>query len=124
MDKQGASRKKEIYGIWKKAQTTWKDYRNIVRVCRDITMKIKAHPELSLVRAIKDNKKDFYKYISSKRKIKENMGSLINQTGVLVMEDLLNAIFASVSTAEASPQTLEIREAGERKSLLGFRVLC
>lgn len=94
--------------MWKKAQTTRKDYRNIVRTCRDVTRKVKAHLELSLVRAIKDSKKDFYKYISSKRKIKEHVGSLINQTGVLVMEDLekvelLNAFFALVFTAEASP---------------------
>lgn len=67
-------------------------------------------------------------YISSKRKIKENVGSLINQIGVLVKEDLENvespnAFLASVFTAETSPQTLEIKEAGERRSFLGCRGL-
>ncbi|KAJ7399690.1 hypothetical protein BTVI_112609 [Pitangus sulphuratus] len=115
--------KKEIYGMWKKGQATWEDCRNIVRVCRDMTRKAKALLELRLAKDIKDNKKGFYKYISSKRNIRENVGLLLNKMGVLVMEDtekteLLNAFFPSVFTEEDGPQesqTLEVREESWRK---------
>lgn len=43
--------------------------------------------ELSLPRYIKSPKKGVYKYISSKRKIRENMGMLLNQMGNPVTED-------------------------------------
>ncbi|PKU37244.1 rna-directed dna polymerase from mobile element jockey- hypothetical protein [Limosa lapponica baueri] len=70
--------------------------------------KAKAHLELDLVRDVKDNKKGFFKYLSSKRKTRENMGPLLNEVGALVMEDaekleLLNAAFASVFTAKGWP---------------------
>lgn len=48
--------------------------------------KAKAHLELSLSRDIKDSKY-FNKYISSKRKIRENVGLMLNQMDVLVTED-------------------------------------
>ena len=35
--------KKEVYRMWKKGQTTWEEYRDTVRVCRDATRKAKAH---------------------------------------------------------------------------------
>ncbi|GAB0207699.1 mitochondrial enolase superfamily member 1 [Grus japonensis] len=90
---------------------------------RDATRKAKAHLELNLARDVKDNKKGFFKYISSKRKTRENVGPLLNEVGALVTEDtekaeLLNAFFASVFTAKASPQetqTLEVREKVWRK---------
>lgn len=40
--------------------------------------KAKAHLQLNLEREIKDNKKSFFKYISSKRKSTENVVSLLN----------------------------------------------
>ncbi|XP_068785519.1 uncharacterized protein [Struthio camelus] len=83
----------------------------------------KAQLELNLARDVKDNKKAFFKYIRSKRKTRENVGPLLNGAGALVTKDtekaeLLNAFFASVFTAKASPeefQTLETREEGWRK---------
>ncbi|GAB0176869.1 mitochondrial enolase superfamily member 1 [Grus japonensis] len=39
----------------------------------------KAHLELNLARDVKDNKKGFFKYISSKRKTRENVGLLLNE---------------------------------------------
>ncbi|PKU36969.1 rna-directed dna polymerase from mobile element jockey- hypothetical protein [Limosa lapponica baueri] len=67
---------------------------------------------------VKVNKKGFCKYIGGKRKTRENVGPLLNETGAMVAEDaekveLLNAAFASVFTAQASPQesrTLEETE--------------
>jgi len=40
--------------------------------------KAKIHLELSLVRDVKDKKKGFFKYISSKRKTSKNVGQLLN----------------------------------------------
>lgn len=67
--------------------------------------KAKAHLKLSLSRDFKDNKKGFYKCISSKSKLRKNVGLMLNQMGVLVTEDtektkLLNVFLASVCTAE------------------------
>lgn len=92
-------------------------------VCRDATRKAAVHLELSLARDIKNNKKGFSKYMSSKRKIRGNVGLLLNPVDVLGMEDtenmkLLSTFFASVFTAESSPQeshTLEVRGEGWRK---------
>lgn len=69
----------------------------------------------------------FYKYFISKRNTRENVGSLLNQIGVLVKEDreeaeLLNTFFPSVLTAEADSGALrnprpwgKERKAGERR---------
>jgi len=81
------------------------------------------HLEINLARDVKDNKKIFFEYISSKQNTKENMGPLLNEVGVLVMEDaekaeLLNAFFASVFSAKTVPQaslSLEAREEAWRK---------
>lgn len=125
--------KKEIYGMWKKGQAMWEDYGNVVRVCRDMTSKAKAHLGLSLAKDIKDKKKSFYKYTSSKRKIRGNVWLLLNPMGVLVMEDtekveLLNVFFASVFTDEddsQESQTSEVREEDQRKETSrGHRGLC
>jgi len=47
---------------------TWEEYRNVVRAYRDATRKAKGHLELKLARDVKNNKKGFFKYISSKMK--------------------------------------------------------
>jgi len=105
--------------MWKEGQATSEGYRNAVRAYRNATRKAKAHLELKLAR-VKNNKKGFFNYISSKRKAR---GPLLNEAGVLVMEDtekaeLLNAFFASVFSAKAGPQesqTLEVREEADRE---------
>jgi len=51
--------KRKVYGKWKKGQGTWKEYRNVVRACREATRKAKAH----LARDVKDSKKGLFKYI-------------------------------------------------------------
>lgn len=84
--------------------------------------KAKAHLEFSLAQDIKDDKKDFYKFINSSRKNRVDVWLLLDHMGVLVIKDtemvaLLNAFSASVFTAENSPQesqTSEVREEGWR----------
>jgi len=35
--------KRKVYGMWKEGQTTWEEYRNVTRACRDATRKDKIH---------------------------------------------------------------------------------
>ena len=64
--------KRGVYVLWKKGQATRRDYREFAKVCREEAWKAKAEPELGLAIAVKENKKFFYKYISGKRRTKEN----------------------------------------------------
>jgi len=114
---------RKVYGMWKEGQATREEYRKVVRACWDATRKAKVHLELNLARDVKDIKKAFFEYISSKGKTRENVGLLLSEVGVLVTEDaekadLLNAFFISVFSAKASPQesqALEVREEAWRK---------
>lgn len=63
------------------------EYRDAVRVDRNLIRKARAHLQLNLVRDVKDNKKGFFKWISNKRKTKENMGPLQNEAGTLATGD-------------------------------------
>lgn len=61
---------------------------------------------------------------SSKSKIRENVGLLMNQLGVLVMEsmqklELLNAAFASAFPADVRSPRPRDKKSGERKAPLG-----
>lgn len=47
-------------------------YRDTVRACQAGVKKIKIHLDVSLVRYVKGNMRDFFKYISSKRKTRDN----------------------------------------------------
>ena len=83
--------------------------------CRDATRKAKVHLELKLARDVKNNKKGFFNYISSKRKARDNVGPLLNEAGVLVTEDaekaeLLTAFFASVFSTKTGPQESQAPE--------------
>jgi len=107
-----------VLGMWKEGQATWEEYRIVVRARRDVTRKAKAHLELKLARDVKNNKKGFFNYISSKTKARDNVGPLLNEAGVLVTEDavkaeLLNAFFASVFRAKTGPQESQAPEVRE-----------
>jgi len=124
--------KRKVYEMWKKGQATWEEYRNVVKACRDAIRKAKVHLELKLTRDVKNNKKGFFNYISSKWKTRDNMGMLLNKVGVLVMEDtekveLPNNFFASVFSAKAGPQesqALEVRGNLQKGRTLGRAELC
>ena len=83
-----------------------------MRLCRAKVRRAKAQLELSLATTIKDNKKYFYKYISNKRRVKENLHPLRDAGGNLVTKDeekaeVLNAFLVSVfnSKGSCSPDT-------------------
>jgi len=78
----------------------------------------KVHLELNLARSVKDNKKDFFKYISTKRKTRDNARPLLNEVGDLVMEDTEKALIPNAFSSKASPQasqSLEVREKAWQK---------
>ena len=82
---------------------SWKEYRAVVRVCRDGIRKAKAQMELNLARDVKDNKKGFYRYICRRRQAKESVLPPMKGNGELASSDIekaevLNECFASVFT--------------------------
>jgi len=103
---------RRVFVLWKKGQATQEDYKDIMRLCREKVRRAEAQLELSLATPIKDNKKCFYKYISNKRRVKENPHPLSDAGGNLVTKEeekaeVLNAFFASVfnSKRSCSPDT-------------------
>ena len=79
MDEQGAfpeapgEKKKRIFLLWKKGQEIQGEYKEVVRICKEIIRRAKAELELNLTIGVKENKKLFYKYINSRRKTEENL---------------------------------------------------
>ena len=107
--------KKEAQRGWKQGQVAWEEYRETVRAARDQVRKAKALIELNLARDIKGNKKSFYRYISDKRRTRENVGPLWNEMGDLVTQDMekaevLNDFFASVFMGKCSSHTTQVAE--------------
>ncbi|KAK4814671.1 hypothetical protein QYF61_024978 [Mycteria americana] len=90
-----------------KGQATQEDYKGVARLCREKIRRAKAELELNLAAAVKDNKKHFFKYISSNRRAKENLQPLVDGGGNTVTKDeekaqVLNAFFASVFNSRAN----------------------
>ncbi|GAB0205871.1 hypothetical protein GRJ2_003052700 [Grus japonensis] len=109
--------KKEAYREWKQGQVAWEEYRETVHAAREQVRKAKALIEISLARDVKDNKKRFYRYVSDKRRTRENVGPLQNETGDLVTQDMekaevLNDFFASVCTGKCLSHTAQLQNAG------------
>lgn len=82
------------------------DYKDILRLCREKIRRAKAHLELNLATAIKDNIKAFYKHISN-RSAEENLHPFLDVGGNIVTKDeenaeVLNAFFTSVFTSKIS----------------------
>ncbi|KAK4806205.1 hypothetical protein QYF61_001128 [Mycteria americana] len=114
-------KKRRVYDLWKKGQATQEDYKGVARLCREKIRRAKAELELNLAAAVKDNKKHFFKYISSKRRAQENLQPLVDGGGNTVTKDeekaeVLNAFFASLFNSRANcslgtqPPELEDRD--------------
>ncbi|KAK4825741.1 hypothetical protein QYF61_002180 [Mycteria americana] len=121
-------KKRRVYDLWKKGQATQEDYKD-VRLCREKIRRAKTQLELNLATAVKDNKKYFYKYISNKRRTKENLHPLLDAGGNIVTKDeekaeVLNAFFASVFNSKTScspgtqPPELEDRDREQNEAPL------
>jgi len=83
--------KKEAYRGWKQGQVAWEEYRETARAIRDQVRKVKALVELNLARNAKGNKKIFYRYISDRRKTRENVDPLHKKMEDLVIWDMEKA---------------------------------
>lgn len=59
--------KKQMHREWNHEQASWEEYMDSVWLCQDGIRKAKANLELKLARDPKDNKKDFYRYVSQKK---------------------------------------------------------
>lgn len=70
---------KETFKKWKKSHVIQEKYKDIVRTCS--VKKAKTNLECNVVRDVKGNKKGVFRHISNKRKIRENVGVLLNETG-------------------------------------------
>ena len=80
----------------------------------DVVRKAIAHLKLNLDRDVK-GKKSFSRYINSKRKMRENVGLLLNGERDLVTKDMektevLNAFLASVFTGKICLQESQVPE--------------
>ncbi|GAB0185845.1 mitochondrial enolase superfamily member 1 [Grus japonensis] len=107
--------KKEAYRGWKQGQVAWEEYRETLRAAREQVRKAKTLIEISLARDVKDNKKTFYRYVSDKRRTRENVGPLRNEMGELVTQDtekaeVPNDFFASVFTGKCLSHTARVTE--------------
>ncbi|KFP56696.1 hypothetical protein N322_04880, partial [Cariama cristata] len=105
--------KKEMHREWRQGQVSWEECREAARLCRDGVRKAKARQELNLEGDAKNNKKDFYRYVNQKRKVKENVPPLMSWAGELVVTDeekaeVLSSSFASVFTGKLSSNTSEV----------------
>lgn len=72
----------------KKEQTVQEDYKDAVRSCRKKIRRPKDLLKLNLTTAIKDNKKCSYKYISKKRRVKENLVLDVQENREIKNEEL------------------------------------
>ncbi|KAK4823199.1 hypothetical protein QYF61_027208 [Mycteria americana] len=101
-------RKKKLYDLWKQGRASQKDYRAVVRICREKTRKARAQLELKLASVVSDNKRGFFKYVNSKRRSKENIRLILVEDGDLTNRDeekaeAFNAVFASVFNTTDTP---------------------
>ncbi|PKU42733.1 glycerol kinase [Limosa lapponica baueri] len=79
---------KEAYRGWKQGWIEWAEYKETVRVARNQIRQVKAQAELNLARDIKNNTKNFYRYVRDKGKTREVVGLLRKEMGDLASQDM------------------------------------
>lgn len=57
------------------------DYKNLARTCRDVVRKAEDKLELQLDKYVKNDKKGFFRYLSSKQKHREDVHRPVTQQG-------------------------------------------
>ncbi|KFQ40129.1 hypothetical protein N332_13281, partial [Mesitornis unicolor] len=112
-------RKRKIYREWKRGQVRWEDYKDVAQTARDHVRKARAQVELNLAKNIKGNMKTFYRYISDKRKAREDVSPFWKENGELVTRDMekaevLNDFFVSLFTVRGSSHAAQVTEAKGR----------
>ncbi|KAK4830736.1 LOW QUALITY PROTEIN: hypothetical protein QYF61_013186 [Mycteria americana] len=100
--------KRNEYGHFKQGQATQEDYRDTVHHSRKKIHAAKAQLEFKLASTVNDNKKSFFKNVNSKRRIRDNIGPLLDEVGHLTnreidKEKMFNAFFASVFNTDDGP---------------------
>ncbi len=90
---------------------TLEQYHRNLRICRILIRKSKRDHGKRIAREAKPNpKKFFFTYIRTKNNIKNNIGPIANESGVLTqdtkqMAEILNTNFSSICTIE-NPETV------------------
>ena len=105
--KRAVNLKKRNFTIMKENNTieARNRYQQSLRACRGLIRTSKRNYERGIARNAKTNLKQFFTYIRTKKKIKNNIGPLKDETGELIqdsrkMAGILNRNFASVFTIE------------------------
>ena len=71
--------KRKVCGHRKEGWVTRKEYRAAVCQCREKIHMAKGRLEFKLANTVKDNKKGFLKYVHSQRRIRDNIGLLLDE---------------------------------------------
>lgn len=100
--------RREVDQRWKSGQIPTGNDKVVARGCRDAAGIAKAQLKLKLTRNVKPSKKWFFRYIKSKWKQKENIGTLLHERGELVISNAeraaaLDTSFTCVFTTTAEP---------------------
>lgn len=65
--------KKAAYWLWKDGQVAIKDYKNLARTRRGAVRTTEDQLELKLAKDVKNNRKWFFRYVSSKQKCRKDI---------------------------------------------------
>ena len=127
-------RKRELYEMYRQQGTDQmlEEYKKCKKLLKREIRRAKRRHEVALADRVKENPKGFYRYVRSKRIVRDKIGPLEDQSGRLCMEpkemgEILNGFFASVFTEETGMEATEIgqtsREVMEPLQIEGEEVL-